>query len=91
MKKIYVKEEWCLGCHLCEYECAYANSGIGNIVLALKDKEIDPNVKVLLSSGYVSEEDAKDVLDAGALGFLRKPYRMSDLAKAIRNIFDVNK
>ena len=46
MKKIYVKEEWCLGCHLCEYECAYANSGIGNIVLALKDKEIDPNVKV---------------------------------------------
>ena len=32
MKKIYVKEEWCLGCHLCEYECAYANSGIGNIV-----------------------------------------------------------
>ena len=54
-------------------------------------KKIDPNVKVLLSSGYVSEEDAKDVLDAGALGFLRKPYRMSDLAKAIRNIFDVNK
>ena len=46
MKKIYVKEEWCLGCHLCEYECAYANSGIGNIVLALKDKEIDPNAKV---------------------------------------------
>jgi CheY-like chemotaxis protein len=54
-------------------------------------KKIDPDVKVLLSSGYVSEEDAKDVLDAGALGFLRKPYRMSDLAKAIRNIFDVNK
>lgn len=46
MKRVYVKEEWCLGCHLCEYECAYANSGVGNIVLALKDKEIDPNVKV---------------------------------------------
>ena len=46
MKRIYVKEEWCLGCHLCEYECAYANSGTHNIVLALKDKAIDPNVKV---------------------------------------------
>ena len=46
MKKIYVKEEWCLGCRLCEYECAYANSGIANIVLALKDKTIDPNVRV---------------------------------------------
>ena len=54
-------------------------------------KKIDPNVKVLLSSGFVSEEDAKDVLDAGALGFLRKPYRMADLAKAIRKIFDANK
>ena len=53
MKKIYVKEEWCLGCHLCEFECAYANSGIGNIVLALKDKEIDPNVKVL-SDGKIT-------------------------------------
>ena len=53
MKKIYVKEEWCLGCHLCEYECAYANSGIANIVLALKDKEIDPNVKVL-SDGKIT-------------------------------------
>ncbi|MBO7390574.1 MAG: 4Fe-4S binding protein [Clostridia bacterium] len=53
MKRIYVKEEWCLGCHLCEYECAYANSGINNIVLALKDKEIDPNVKVL-SDGKIT-------------------------------------
>jgi CheY-like chemotaxis protein len=51
-------------------------------------KEIDPNVNVLLSSGYVKEGDAQDVLDAGALGFLQKPYRMVDLAKAIREIFD---
>ncbi len=26
MKRIYVKEEWCLGCHLCEYECMFASS-----------------------------------------------------------------
>lgn len=51
-------------------------------------KEIDPNVRVLLSSGYVSEEDARDVLDAGAVGFLQKPYRMVDLARRIRSIFD---
>lgn len=51
-------------------------------------KEIDPKVRVLLSSGYVSEEDARDVLDAGAVGFLQKPYRMVDLARKIRSIFD---
>ncbi len=28
MKRIYVNEKWCLGCHLCEYECMFANSGL---------------------------------------------------------------
>lgn len=49
-------------------------------------KEIDPDVKVLLQSGYIQEEDARDVLDAGAKGFLRKPYRMRQLASHIRDI-----
>lgn len=53
-----------------------------------KLKEIDPDVRVLLSSGYVSEDDARDVLDAGAVGFLQKPYRMVDLARIMRSIFD---
>ena len=52
-----------------------------------KLKELDPKVRVLLSSGYVSEEDARDVLEAGAVGFLQKPYRMLDLARTIRAIF----
>ena len=51
-----------------------------------KLKKLDPNVKVLLSSGYVNEEDARDVLHAGAAGFLQKPYRMFDLAEKIRQI-----
>ncbi|MFW6367175.1 MAG: response regulator [bacterium] len=53
-----------------------------------KLREIDPEVRVLLSSGYVSEEDARDVLEAGAAGFLQKPYRMVDLARRVRTIFD---
>ncbi len=27
MKRVYVNEDRCLGCHLCEYYCAFANSG----------------------------------------------------------------
>ena len=50
-------------------------------------RKIDPAVRVLLSSGYVSEDDARDVLEAGAAGFLQKPYRMVDLARKIRSIF----
>ncbi|ADY11956.1 4Fe-4S dicluster domain-containing protein [Sphaerochaeta globosa] len=46
MKRIYVNEMWCLGCHLCEYYCAYANSGIKDMVKALKDKQIRSRITV---------------------------------------------
>lgn len=51
-------------------------------------KENAPDVKVLLASGYVDEEDVQDVLGAGAMGFMRKPYRLKDLARKIREILD---
>ena len=46
MKRIYVNEMWCLGCHLCEYYCAYANSGVQDMVKALKDKQIKSRITV---------------------------------------------
>ena len=46
MKRVYVNEEWCLGCRLCEYNCAYANSGLKDMVAALKDKRIFPRIRV---------------------------------------------
>jgi len=46
MKRIYVNEKWCLGCHLCEYYCAFANSGQDDMVKALKDIEINPRIRV---------------------------------------------
>ncbi|MBQ4337567.1 MAG: response regulator [Lentisphaeria bacterium] len=49
---------------------------------------IDPDVKVLLSSGFVSEEEVNDLLQQGACGFLPKPHRLPQVAKAIRNALD---
>lgn len=46
MKKVYVNEEWCLGCHLCEYNCAFANSGLTDMVTALKGKPIYPRIHI---------------------------------------------
>lgn len=46
MKRVYVNEEWCLGCHLCEYNCAFANSGLDDMVKALKGKAIFPRVHI---------------------------------------------
>ena len=46
MKRVYVNEKWCLGCHLCEYNCAFAHSGSDTMAKALKGKTITPNIRV---------------------------------------------
>lgn len=46
MKRVYVNEKWCLGCHLCEYYCAFANSGEDDMVKALKDVQIHPRIQI---------------------------------------------
>ncbi len=46
MKRVYVNEDWCIGCHLCEYNCAFANSGAKDMAKALKGKPIYPRIHV---------------------------------------------
>lgn len=46
MKRVYVNEKWCLGCHLCEYNCAFANSGESDMIKALRKKTVRPNIVV---------------------------------------------
>ena len=46
MKRVFVNEKWCLGCHLCEYNCAFANSGMTDMVKALRGKVIHPRIVV---------------------------------------------
>lgn len=46
MKRVYVNEQWCLGCHLCEYNCAFANSGMTDMVKALKWRPLYPRIRV---------------------------------------------
>lgn len=53
-----------------------------------KLKAIDSNVKVLLSSGYVSEAEIEDLYEQGAKGFMHKPHKIKDLAHEIRRILD---
>lgn len=46
MKRVYVNEKWCLACHLCEYYCAFANSGCDDMAKALKDVVINPRIRI---------------------------------------------
>ena len=46
MKKVYVNEKWCLGCHLCEYYCAFAATNESDMARALKDSKISPRIRI---------------------------------------------
>ena len=47
MKRVYVNEDWCLGCHLCEFYCAFANSGEKDMSKAFKlGKDAAPRIRV---------------------------------------------
>ncbi len=42
-------------------------------------KEIDPQLRVLVSSGYSVDGGAQELLAEGASGFIQKPYKIADL------------
>ena len=53
-----------------------------------KLKEINPDIKVLLSSGYSINGQATEILERGCNGYIQKPFNMTDLSKKIREILD---
>ena len=54
-------------------------------------KAIDGNVRVLLSSGYSIRGQAKEILGRGCIGFIQKPFSISDLAAKVREVLDEGK
>ena len=49
-------------------------------------KEINPSIKVLLSSGYSINGKATEILKRGCNGFIQKPFSIRQLSQEIRNI-----
>jgi signal transduction histidine kinase/CheY-like chemotaxis protein len=53
-----------------------------------KLKEINPDVKVLLASGYSMIGTATEIMDRGCNGFIQKPFKMKELSQKLREILD---
>lgn len=51
-------------------------------------KEINPDVKVLLSSGYSVNGQAQEIMDRGCSGFIQKPFSLNQLSQRVRAMFD---
>ncbi len=51
-------------------------------------KEINPDIKVLLSSGFSIDGKASEILERGCNGFIQKPFSMKELSGKIRDILE---
>ena len=52
--------------------------------LALKER--DPDVRIILMSGFLREEDLQELRDLGLSGFLRKPFYSNLLLNTVAGI-----
>jgi len=51
-------------------------------------RQLDPNAVVLISSGYAEDDQARAMIEAGARGFLAKPYDLNELLSKVRQVLD---
>ncbi len=54
-------------------------------------REIQPDMPVLLSSGYAINGHAEKIMRRGCNGFIQKPYNIRDLSNKVRQILDAGK
>ena len=62
--------------------------GMGGEETYARLKEIDPNVKVILTSGYNLDGQAQVIMDKGCNGFMQKPFNLKELSRNLKTIFD---
>ena len=48
--------------------------------------EMRPNLKVIVCSGYTIDGPAQEILDAGADGFIQKPFSMATLSEKLNEV-----
>jgi CheY-like chemotaxis protein len=49
-------------------------------------KEINPEIKVVLASGYSINGEASGIMARGCKGFIQKPARIAELSQRVRNV-----
>ncbi|MGO9120851.1 MAG: ATP-binding protein [Desulfomonilaceae bacterium] len=50
--------------------------------------KIDPQVKVLVASGYSADASVKETIQMGAKGFVTKPFRLNELLRDVHKMLD---
>ncbi|MHB1426393.1 MAG: hybrid sensor histidine kinase/response regulator [Gemmataceae bacterium] len=64
----------------------YVMPGMNGVQVLKEIQKIDPDVRVLFSSGYHTDQEVDQLCAPGAQGFVAKPYRPQDLVQTIRRV-----
>jgi two-component system, cell cycle sensor histidine kinase and response regulator CckA len=51
-------------------------------------REINPQARVILCSGYSIESGTQAVIDRGCNGFIQKPFSIDELSRKLRDVLD---
>lgn len=57
--------------------------GLSGFDILIMIKEINPDVRILVSSGSINDSTRKNVLSMGATGFISKPYTPQELIDTV--------
>jgi len=60
--------------------------GMSGVELFARLRRLNPEVKVLLASGYSSEGEADRLLEQGAAAFLQKPFTLQQLSETLARL-----
>ena len=53
-----------------------------------KIMEIDPDARVILSSGYSMQGEIRKLMEIGCRGFIQKPYNFTELSSVIHQVLN---
>jgi PAS domain S-box-containing protein len=59
---------------------------LGGLETFLKLRAINPDIKVILSSGYSESGRAQEIIKYGIAGFIQKPYQVQKLLAMVRQV-----
>jgi len=60
--------------------------GMGGEECFRRLRELDPEVRAIVTSGYDDDDMIKRHLEMGFVGYITKPYRVGDLGRALKSV-----
>jgi len=66
----------------------YTMPGMNGLQVLHMLQALNPDVRVIFSSGLSAQSDSERLLDGGARAFVAKPYRVEELVRRVRQVLD---